>query len=312
MSKFAIGLIAALMVAAPAALSMTEAQEHNLEAVMSREGNNFPQPNASRPTSPQTVSPSGPYQQYGQQFSRTASSYGQYGGMVPRPTYRPPIYPDYRHSYGNSAYIPLSGPNQSMIYRGGSPNAQVSPLMRVFSNLSQRPGGYGGGMPAAGSMPNSGGMIAPSAVSGTYSLAPNRVPNCGSNVPVEEGGSNPFNLSPFGMLHYMWDDTTYTSPTNPVALYQVQNDLQVAKQQSQLAQSAAARAKYAGTAQERQQAAQQAHYYAQQAQIAAQRARNESLAGSLDPAQLANAAGNEAQQAAAAANKAASFAAGGY
>lgn len=311
MSRFAVGLIVLLLVSTPAARSMTEAQEHNLEEVMSREGNSAGQPNISRPTSPQTVSPYGPYQQYGQQYSRTVSSYGQYGGMVPKPTYRPPIYPDYRHSYGNSAYIPLGGPNQSMIYRGGSPNAPVSPLMRMFSNMSQPPRS-GGGYPAPGTVPYSGGMIAPSAVSGTYSSTPNMVPNGGPNVPVEEGGSNPFNLSPFGMLHYMWDDTTYTSPTNPVALYQVQNDLQIAKQQSQLAQSAAARAKYATTAAQRQQAAQQAHYYAQQAQIAAQRARNESQAGSLDPAQLANAAGNEAQQAADAANKAASLASGGY
>lgn len=265
---------------------MTEAQEHNLEEVLSRDRG---LPKTSGTTSPQAVSPGG---YYGQQY-------------VPRPTYRPPVVQAYARSYGNSAYIPLGAPPSSMIYRGGSPYAPVSPITNSFANLLHPPGGmpgYGGGMPA------------PSAVSGTY--APGSTPymaaGAGPNVPVEQGGSNPFNLSPFGMLHYMWDDTTYTSPTNPVALYQVQNDLQIAKQQSQLAQSAAARAKYLTDPAARRQASQQAQYYAQQAQLAAERARSESEAGSLDPAQLATAASSEADQAAAAAKNAASFAAGGY
>lgn len=282
-------VLVAFMTVSPA-LAMTAAQEHNLEEILHGE-RALPY---NQNVSPYMVSP-----QANQQM------------MMPSPTYRPPIVPDYHRSYANSAYIPLGQPPANMVYRGGMPNAPVSPLINMFNNMLQRPGStpteaMGQMAAAATARSGMGNLPAPSAVSGTYGASPGMVSGQGGNVPVEAGGSNPFNLSPFGMLHYMWDDTTYTSPTNPVALYQVQNDLQIAKQQSQLAQSAAARAKYLTNPAQRAEAAKQAQYYAQQAQLAAQRARNESEAGSLDPAQLATAAGNDANAAAEAANQAAS------
>jgi hypothetical protein len=114
---------------------------------------------------------------------------------------------------------------------------------------------------------------------------------------VEQGGSNPFNLNPFGILHYLWDDTTYVSQSNPVALYGVQNDLQRVQQFSTMAQSAAKRARYAADPQERQQANAQAHYYAQQAQLIASHAQQTAAAGSLDPASVAAMAAQEANNA---------------
>lgn len=280
------------LVAVSPVLAMTAAQEHNLEEVLHGE-RTLPY---NQNISPYMVSPQGNQQM-----------------MVPSPTYRPAVVPDYHRSYANSAYIPLGQPPANMVYRGGMPHAPVSPLINMFNNMLQRSGATpttAMGSLAAAATARSGmaDLPAPSAVSGIYGASPGMVSGQGTNVPVELGGSNPFNLSPFGMLHYMWDDTTYTSPTNPVALYQVQNDLQIAKQQSQLAQSAAVRAKYLTDPAQRAQAAKQAQYYAQQAQMAAQRARNESEAGSLDPAQLATAAGNDANVAAEAANQAASMA----
>ncbi|MBY0546934.1 MAG: hypothetical protein K2W95_06555 [Candidatus Obscuribacterales bacterium] len=120
-------------------------------------------------------------------------------------------------------------------------------------------------------------------------------------------GGNPFNLSPFGMLHYMLDDTTYVSDANPVTLYEVQNDLATARQQSALAQAAAQRARYASTPEEREQAAQQARYYAGVARVAAQRAKSQSQMGSLNPADVAAAAAEQAEDAANFANQASSY-----
>jgi hypothetical protein len=118
--------------------------------------------------------------------------------------------------------------------------------------------------------------------------------------------SNPFDLSPFGVLHYLWDPTTYTSSSNPVSLVEVRNDLQVAQQQSAMAESAAKRAKYASTPQERQAAAQQARYYAQAAQQAAQRAQAVAQGGSSNPSDVAALASEEADRAVNAARQASS------
>lgn len=116
--------------------------------------------------------------------------------------------------------------------------------------------------------------------------------------------NNPFDLSPFGVLHYLWDPTTYTSSSNPVSLVEVRNDLQVAQQQSALAESAAQRSKYASTPQERQEAAQQARYYAQAAKQAAQRAQEVAQSGSSNPADVAALASEEADRAVSAARQA--------
>jgi len=116
--------------------------------------------------------------------------------------------------------------------------------------------------------------------------------------------SNPFNLSPFGILHYLWDPTTYTSSSNPVSLVEVRSDLQVAQQQSALAESAARRAKYASNPQERQEAAAQAKAYAVAARAAAQRAQEVAQAGSSNPAEVAALATQEADRAVSAARQA--------
>lgn len=125
-------------------------------------------------------------------------------------------------------------------------------------------------------------------------------------------GGNPFNLSPFGILHYLWDDTTYVSSANPVTLYQTQNELQTAQQYSQMAQAAANRAKYAPSPQERAQAAQQAQYYAGIAKQAAQQAQQVSQSGSLNPSDVAAAAAAQAQSAQGFANQASGYAQRGY
>lgn len=121
--------------------------------------------------------------------------------------------------------------------------------------------------------------------------------NVAAGAPASAVGGNPFNLSPFGMLHYLWDDTTYVSSANPVTLYQSQNDLQTAQRYSQMAQSAAMRAKYAGSQAERAEAARQAQYYAGMAKQAAQSAQEVAEAGSLNPAEVAQAAMQQANQA---------------
>lgn len=125
-------------------------------------------------------------------------------------------------------------------------------------------------------------------------------------------GGNPFNLSPFGILHYLWDDTTYVSAANPVTLYQTQNELQTAQQYSQMARSAASRARYAPTPEERAQAAQQASYYAGLAKQAAQQAQAVSQAGSLNPSDVAAAAAQQAQAAQGFANQANNYAQRGF
>lgn len=172
------------------------------------------------------------------------------------------------------AFRSLSVPPPPMCQqRGGPPVNYSSPLMNALShsalwrNLATGYGGAGPGLP----------------------------------------GGNPFNLSPFGMLHYMLDDTTYVSDANPVTLYEVQNDLATARQQSALAQAAAQRARYAATPEQRQQAAQQAQYYASVAKAAAQRAKMQSQMGSLNPTDVANATAEQAEAAANFANQASSY-----
>ena len=128
-----------------------------------------------------------------------------------------------------------------------------------------------------------------------------------SGPPAGQAGGNPFNLSPFGVLHYLWDDTTYVSSANPVTLYQTQNELQTAQQYSNMAQAAASRAKYASNAEERAQAVQQAQYYAGLAKQAAQTAQQVSQSGSLNPSDVAAAAEQQAQQAQNFANQARGF-----
>lgn len=127
-----------------------------------------------------------------------------------------------------------------------------------------------------------------------------------------QAGGNPFNLSPFGILHYLWDDTTYVSAANPVTLYQTQNELQTAQQYSRMAQAAANRARYAPNPQERAQAAQQAQYYAGIAKQAAQQAQQVSQSGSLNPADVAAAAAEQAQSAQTYANQATNYAQRGF
>lgn len=273
--KQSIGLLIVLVLSAPVAGAMTEAQEYNMRMIENEQS----APRQYLPPNPVTTSEE---------------------RSVPYSNYRQPVAHNYTRSYSGNAYIPMGAPPASMVYQG-TPNAPVSPLFKMFAGMMHPPAAPPGGE----------GTVAPSAVTGAYGGTPGLAPT-GANVPVEQGGSNPFNLSPFGMLHYMWDDTTYTSPTNPVALYQVQSDLQIAKQQSQLAQSAAARAKYATDPKARQTAAQQAQYYARQSQLAAERARSESEAGSLDPAQLATSAANDANEAYAAAKKANTYASGSF
>lgn len=126
------------------------------------------------------------------------------------------------------------------------------------------------------------------------------------------GGGNPFNLTPFGMLHYLWDDTTYVSAANPVTLYQTQSELQTAQQYSNMAQAAASRAKYARSPQERAEAAQQAQYYAEQAKQAAMQAQQVSQSGSLNPSDVAAAAVEQARAAQGAANQANNYAQRGF
>lgn len=127
-----------------------------------------------------------------------------------------------------------------------------------------------------------------------------------------QAGGNPFNLSPFGILHYLWDDTTYVSAANPVTLYQTQNELQTAQQYSRMAQAAASRARYAPTPQERSQAAQQSQYYAGLARQAAQQAQQVSQAGSLNPSDVAAAAAQQAQDAQSYATQATNYAQRGF
>lgn len=136
----------------------------------------------------------------------------------------------------------------------------------------------------------------------------------GMNAAASEPASaaNPFNLSPFGMLHYMWDDTTYVSAANPVTLYQAQTQLQAAQHYSRMAQAASRRVRYAANAEQKAEAVQQARYYAGLAQQAAQQAKMESESGSLNPAEVAKAAGQEAMQAQNYARQASSYAAKGY
>lgn len=127
-----------------------------------------------------------------------------------------------------------------------------------------------------------------------------------------QSGGNPFNLSPFGMLHYMWDDTNYVSAANPMTLYQTQSELQNAQHYSQMAQAAAARAKYSRNAQEREEAAQKARYYAGLAQQAARQAQEVSQSGSLNPADVAQAALEQANSAQNYASQASNYARRGF
>jgi hypothetical protein len=118
------------------------------------------------------------------------------------------------------------------------------------------------------------------------------------------GQPNPFNLSPFGMLHYMWDDTTYVSSTNPVNQYEVRDDLQIAQQDANLAESAERRAKYASDPVDRKAAAEEAQQYAAQAKAAYQRAQQAGGSGSYDPGSFLGQARDEVDRAQSAADRA--------
>lgn len=133
-----------------------------------------------------------------------------------------------------------------------------------------------------------------------------------AGAPAGQPGGNPFNLSPFGMLHYMWDDTNYVSDANPVTLYQTQNELQTAEQYSQMAQAAASRARYARNPEEREEAARQSQYYAGLAKQAAHEAKEVSQSGSLNPAEVAQAAVEQAKAAQASANQASRYSQRGF
>lgn len=133
-----------------------------------------------------------------------------------------------------------------------------------------------------------------------------------AGAPAGQPGGNPFNLSPFGMLHYMWDDTNYVSDANPVTLYQTQSELQTAQHYSQMAQAAASRAHYARNNQEREEAAQQSRYYASLAKQAARQAQQVAQSGSLNPAEVAQAAVEQANSAANYASQATNYAHRGF
>lgn len=125
-------------------------------------------------------------------------------------------------------------------------------------------------------------------------------------------GPNPFNLSPFGMLHYMWDDTTYVSASNPLTVTQTRSELMQSQHYAQLADSAAERARYAATAAEKREAAAQAQQYADLARQAAQQAQAYAEGGSANPSEIAALASQQAAQAQATAAKAAASAGGGW
>jgi hypothetical protein len=128
---------------------------------------------------------------------------------------------------------------------------------------------------------------------------------------VGSGGQpNPFNLSPFGMLHYMWDDTTYVSSTNPVNEYEVRDNLQIAQQEAALAESAEKRAKYSSDPVDRKAAAEEAQQYAQAAKEAYQRAQSAGATGSYDPGSWMGQARDQAERAQSAADRANTAAAG--
>lgn len=176
----------------------------------------------------------------------------------------------------------IPGPQGEARYSYRSPNS----IDRTFHTFFPWRGATGAPLPAPAAYGNY-------AVSGSAGVS-------GAAAP----GGNPFGLSPFGILHYLWDPTVYTSSANPVSLVEVRSDMQVAQQQSALAQSAARRAKYAATAAERQQAAEQARQYAQAARAAAQRAQMVAQAGSSNPADVAALAEEQANQAETAARQA--------
>ncbi|HEY9867980.1 MAG TPA: hypothetical protein V6D08_02130 [Candidatus Obscuribacterales bacterium] len=146
--------------------------------------------------------------------------------------------------------------------------------------------------PPGATMPQQGWTASPYVPQGTYA------------------GQNPFNLSPFGILHYLWDDTTYVSSSDPVSLTEVRTDLQQAQQYSAMAESAAKRAKYAADPQERQAAAAEAQQYANMAKAAADRANAIAEGSSSNPADVAALAQQVAAQAQAQASRASATASG--
>lgn len=149
--------------------------------------------------------------------------------------------------------------------------------------------------------------------SAVWRMLANRMASAGgAGAMAGRPGGNPFNLSPFGMLHYLWDDTSYVSEANPVTLYQTQNELQSAEHYSQMAQAASARVRYARNAQEKQEAARQAQYYAKMAKQAAQQAQEVSESGSLNPAEVAQAAAQQASAAEQSASQANRYAYRGF
>lgn len=146
--------------------------------------------------------------------------------------------------------------------------------------------------PPGSTMPQQGWIASPYVPQGTYA------------------GQNPFNLSPFGILHYLWDDTTYVSSSDPVSLTEVRTDLQQAQQYSAMAESAAKRARYASDPQERQAAAAEAQQYANMAKAAADRANTIAEGSSSNPADVAALAQQVAAQAQAQASRASATASG--
>jgi hypothetical protein len=147
--------------------------------------------------------------------------------------------------------------------------------------------------PPGSSMPAQGWSASPYVPQGTYA------------------GQNPFsNLSPFGILHYLWDDTTYVSSSDPVSLTEVRTDLQQAQQYSAMAESAAKRAKFSSNPQERQEAAAEAQQYANMAKAAADRANTIAEGSSSNPADVAALAQQVAAQAQAQASRASATASG--
>lgn len=122
---------------------------------------------------------------------------------------------------------------------------------------------------------------------------------------------NPFNLSPFGMLHYMWDDRTYVSSTNPIDQYEVRDNLQMAQQEAALAEVASKRARYSSDPEYRRDAAAQAKAYADAARMATSRAYSDMGEGSLDAPGVASMVRDQATRAQDYANRAAAMANGG-
>jgi hypothetical protein len=197
---------------------------------------------------------------------------------------------------------PSTAGSQYSVPRSMPPPATPTPqaFSPTYSNY-MRPG-----------MPYSSESIPALQHSAVWRMLGNAMGGASGGAMAGQPGGNPFNLSPFGMLHYLWDDTTYVSAANPVTLYQTQNELQSAQHYSQMAQAASSRVRYARNPQEREEAARQAQYYANMAKQAAQQAQEVSESGSLNPAEVAQAAMQQAQSAEQSASQANRYAYRGF